>query len=147
MRFTEQDRRELINRLKKIRDPRERDRVLWALADQDQNVFHDARPTATPSRLEPVRPGPDRPSSINARQRDMPQINFNPGRVLQFVVPAFFIIFGLIRIGQAAMNYMASQDIEVEIPNLVMGGIFLIIGLAGVFRAMRPSRIKQEEAP
>jgi hypothetical protein len=42
---------------------------------------------------------------------------------------------------------MASQDIEVEIPNLVMGGIFLIIGLAGVFRAMRPPRIKQEEAP
>jgi hypothetical protein len=77
----------------------------------------------------------------------MPQINFNPGRVLQFVVPAFFIIFGLIRIGQAALNYMASQDIEVEIPNLVMGGIFLIIGLAGVFRAMRPPRIKQEEAP
>lgn len=147
MRFTEPDRRELINRLKKIKDPRERDRILWALADQDQKVFHGAQPTAAPSRLEPPRPGPDRPSSSNTPQRDIPQINLNPGRILQFVVPAFFVIFGLIRIGQAALNYMTFQDIEAEIPNLIMGGIFLIIGLAGVFRAMRPPRTKQEETP
>lgn len=147
MRFTERDRRELINKLKKIKDPRERDRVLWVLAGQEEDVFRSTHLTATPSRLEPVRQKTERPASSKApEQRDMPEINIDAKRMLGLVVPAFFILFGLIRIGQAAMNYIASQDIEAEISGLITGGIFLIIGLAGVFRAVRPPPVKRDEA-
>jgi len=76
----------------------------------------------------------------------MPQINVDAKRLLGFVIPAFFMIFGLVRIGKAVLNYIASQDIETEITSLITGGIFLIIGLAGIFRAMQPPRIKQDEA-
>jgi ABC-type uncharacterized transport system permease subunit len=76
----------------------------------------------------------------------MPEINIDAKRMLGLVVPAFFILFGLIRIGQAAMKYIASQDIEAEISGLITGGIFLIIGLAGVFRAVRPPPVKRDEA-
>jgi hypothetical protein len=61
------------------------------------------------------------------------------------VVPAFFLIFGLVRIGQAARNYFATSNIEAEIPSLITGGIFLVIGLAGVFRAMHPPQPRPEE--
>lgn len=147
MRFTEKDRQELINKLKKVRDPRERDRIIWALAGQEEAVFHSVNPDTPPPRPAPGRPGPERPAPGKAPDlRNMPRINIDAKRLLGFVVPAFFMIFGLVRIGKAVLNYIASQDIETEITGLITGGIFLIIGLAGIFRAMQPPRIKQDEA-
>ena len=153
MRFTEKDRHELINRLKKVRDPRERDRIIWALAGQDGAVFHSVPApvppprSALPPRSTPRRPEPERPVPGKAPDlRNMPQINIDAKRMLGFVIPAFFAIFGLVRIGKAVLNYIASQNIDAEIPGLITGGIFLIIGLAGIFRAMQPPRIKRDEA-
>lgn len=147
MRFTGKDRQELINKLKKVRDPRERDRIIWALAGQEEAVFRSANPDVplpwpVPGRPEPERPAPGKAPDL----RNMPQINIDAKRLLGFVVPAFFLIFGLVRIGKAVLNYIASQDIETEMTGLITGGIFLIIGLAGIFRAMQPPRIKQGEA-
>jgi hypothetical protein len=152
MQFKESNRRELIQKLKKIKDPRERDRILWVLSGQEEDVFHSApspapwpKPVLT-SRPAPHRPEPERPSPSKVPDlRNMPQINIGAKRMIGFVVPAFFAIFGLVRIGQAVLNYIASQDIETEITGLVTGGIFLIIGLAGIFRAMQPPQIKQDE--
>jgi hypothetical protein len=151
MQFTERDRRELIQKLKKIKDPRERDRILWALAGQEQEVFHSAplpaQSPARPPRPAPRRPEPERPAPSKAPDlRNMPQINIDAKRMIGFVFPAFFAIFGLVRIGKAVLNYIASQDIEAEITGLITGGIFLIIGLAGIYRAMNPPQIKQDEA-
>jgi hypothetical protein len=151
MRITEKDRRELINKLKKVRDPRERDKILWALAGQEQEIFHSAplpaQSPTPPPRPAPRRPEPEKPAPEKAPDlRNMPQINIDGKRMLGFAVPVFFVIFGLVRLGQAALNYFASQDIDAEIQGLITGGIFLIIGLAGVFRAMQPPQIKQDEA-
>jgi hypothetical protein len=147
MRFTGKDRQELINKLKKVRDPRERDRIIWALAGQEEAVFRSANPDVTPPRSAPGRPGPERPGPGKAPDlRNMPQINVDAKRLLGFVIPAFFLIFGLVRIGKAVLNYIASQDIETEITGLITGGIFLIIGLAGIFRAMQPKQMKPDEA-
>ena len=151
MRFKERDRRELIEKLKRIKDPRERDRIIWALAGQEEAFFHNAPSPAQlptpPPRPAPRRPEPERPAPGKAPDmRNMPQINIDAKRLLGFVVPAFFAIFGLVRIGQAVLNYIASQDIEAEITGLITGGIFLIIGLAGIFRAMQRPQIKQDEA-
>jgi hypothetical protein len=147
MRFTEKDRRELINKLKKVRDPRERDRIIWALAGQEEAVFHSINPEVPPPRPAPSRPGPERPAPGKAPDlRNMPQINIDVKRLLGFVVPAFFVIFGLVHIGRAALNYIATEDIEAEISRLITGGILLIIGLTGVFRAMQPKQVKPDEA-
>lgn len=148
MRFTERDRRELIQKLKKVKDPRERDKILWALAGQEEAVFHSDQPAAPPYKTAPMqRPAPEKrvPDKAPDRQ-NMPQIDTDAKRMLGFAVPVFFVIFGLVRLGQAALNYFASRDIEAEIQGLITGGIFLIIGLAGVFRAMQPPQAKQEES-
>ncbi len=147
MRFTEKDRQELINKLKKVRDPRERDRIIWALAGQDGAVFHSAPSPTPPPRSAPRQPEPEKPAPGKAPDlRNMPQINIDAKRMFGFVIPAFFAIFGLVRIGKAVLNYIASQNIDAEISGLITGGIFLIIGLAGIFRAMQPPRIKQDGA-
>jgi hypothetical protein len=147
MRFTEKDRQELINKLKKVRDPRERDRIIWALAGQEEAVLRSANPDVPPSRLVSGPSAPKRPAHEKTRDLpNIPPINIDAKRLLGFVVPAFFLIFGLVRIGKAVLNYIASQDIETEMTGLITGGIFLIIGLAGILRAMQPPRIKQDEA-
>lgn len=146
MRLTEKDRRELINKLKKVRDPGERDRIIWALAGQEEAVYHNARPDVPPSRFaagppEPKRTVPEDETDL----RNLPKVNVGARRMFGFVVPAFFMIFGIVQIGRAILNFMASQEIETEIPRLITGGIFLIIGLAGGFRAMQPQRMKPDE--
>ena len=147
MQFTERNRRELIQKLKRIKDPRERDRILWALSGQEEAFFHSAPSPALPPKPAPRRSEPERPAPGKAPDlRKMPRINIDVKRMLGFVVPAFFAIFGFVRIGQAVLNYIASQDIEAEITGLITGGIFLIIGLAGIFRAMQPPQIKHDEA-
>ena len=147
MQFKERDRRDLIQKLKRIKDPRERDRIIWALAGQEEAFFHNAPSPAQLPRPAPRRPEPERPAPGKAPDmRNMPQINIDAKRMLGFVVPGFFAIFGLVRIGQAVLNYIASQDIEAEITGLITGGIFLIVGLVGIFRAMQPPQIKQDEA-
>jgi hypothetical protein len=147
MRFTEKDRRELINKLKKVRDPRERDRIIWALAGQEEAVFRSANPDVPPSRPVSGPPDPKRPAPGKTQDlRNMPPINIDAKRLLGFVVPAFFMIFGLVHIGRAVLNYIVTEDIEAEIQRLITGGIFLIIGLAGVFKAMQPKQMKPDEA-
>ncbi|MBA4397849.1 MAG: hypothetical protein C0394_10790 [Syntrophus sp. (in: bacteria)] len=153
MRFTDKDRRELINKLKKVRDPRERDKIMWALAGQEEAVFHNAPAPAKPYKTVPQqkpaprRPAPEKPIPEKTPDlRNIPPLNIDAKRMLGFAVPVFFVIFGLFRLGQAALNYIASQDINAEIQGLITGGIFLIIGLAGVFRAMQPPQVKQEES-
>lgn len=147
MRFMEKNRQELINKLKKVRDPRERDRIIWALAGQEESVFRSANPDVLPPRSAPGRPKPERPAPGMAQDLpNMPQINFDSKRLIGFVVPAFFLIFGLVNIGRAVLNYIATEDIEAEISRLITGGILLIVGLAGIFRAMQPKQIKPDEA-
>lgn len=152
MRYSEKDRRQLIEKLKKVRDPRERDRIIWALAGQEDDLiniehrFHNVRQTAVPG-AAPVQAKQNKPASGKAPDlRNIPQINVNTQRILGFVLPVFFLIFGLVRIAQALLNYMASGQIEPEVSSLVTGGFFLIVGLAGMYKATRPGRIKQDDA-
>lgn len=146
MRAMEKDRREIIQKLKNIKDPRERDRLLWTLEGQE-SVFHDAHPDVPPSRSVPGWPKPERPVSENeAVPKNLPKMATDAKRVIGVVVPAFFIIFGLVNIGRALLNYFAFEEIEAEIPRLIMGGIFLIMGLTGLFGAMRPRSLKRNEA-
>jgi hypothetical protein len=139
MQYTERDRRELIKQLKKVRDPRERDRMIWALAGHEGAALRSSSPAVQRSQPAPGKPLPGKMPDL----RNLPQITIDAKRMLGFVVPGFFIIFGIAYIGQAVLNYIASQRIETEMPRLITGGIFLIIGLMGIFKAMQPGQMKR----
>jgi hypothetical protein len=148
MRISDKDRRTLIDQLKKVKDPRERDRIIWTLAGQEQTALPEDGPRVSPLLSLPDRTKTQRSVPQQASQRkEAPMISFHLQRLLGLIVPAFFIIFGLMRIGQALLNYMQSEQIEPEISNLLTGGIFLAFGLVGIFRAMRPEPAKPEETP
>jgi hypothetical protein len=147
MRFSEQDRREIISKLNKIKDPRERDRMIWMLAGQEESMPQSARPDMPPSRPVSGRRKPERPVPTDEPDlRNIPKTSADPKRMFGLVVPAFFVIFAMVQIGRAILNFLATQEIETEIPRLITGGIFLIIGLVGVLRALQPPRMKADQA-
>ena len=64
--------------------------------------------------------------------------------MLGFVVPGFFTIFGIAYIAQSILNYLATRRIEQEIPRLITGGIFVIIGLASFLKAIKIKELLNE---
>lgn len=146
MRFTEKGRRELIQKLTRIRDPRERDKLLWLLAGHDEDTFQGSPPSSPSPMTKSRLPQPDQPEARKTTaRREMPEINIDVRRMIGFVVPAFFVLFGLIRLIQAALNYIASREAGSQGAGLVTGGILLIIGLAGIYRALQTPPVKQDE--
>jgi hypothetical protein len=135
MRNIEADRKQLIKKLKSVKDPRERDRIIWALAGHEQKSLDDATPAVQPGKTTPGKP---------MDLRNLPKITIDPKRMLGLVVPGFFTIFGIAYIAQSILNYLATRRIEPEIPRLITGGIFVIIGLAGFLKAIKIKELLNE---
>ena len=135
MQNIEADRKQLIKKLKSVKDPRERDRIIWALAGQEQKSFDDTTPAVQPGKMTPGKP---------MDLRNFPKITIDPKRMLGFVVPGFFMIFGIAYIAQSIMNYLATRRIDQEIPRLITGGIFVIIGLASFLKAIKIKELLNE---
>jgi hypothetical protein len=135
MRNIEADRKQLIKKLKSVKDPRERDRIIWALAGHEQKSSDDTTPAAQPGKMTPGKP---------MDLRNFPKITIDPKRMLGFVLPGFFMIFGIAYIAQSIMNYLATRRIDQEIPRLITGGIFVIIGLASFLKAIKIKELLNE---
>ena len=135
MRNIETDRNQLIRKLKSVKDPRERDRIIWALAGHEQKSSDDTTPAAQPGKMTPGKP---------MDLRNFPKITIDPKRMLGFVVPGFFMIFGIAYIAQSILNYLATRRIDQEIPRLITGGIFVIIGLASFLKAIKIKELLNE---
>jgi len=135
MRNIETDRNQLIRKLKSVKDPRERDRIIWALAGHEQKSSDDTTPAAQPGKMTPGKP---------MDLRNFPKITIDPKRMLGFVVPGFFTIFGIAYIAQSILNYLATRRIDQEIPRLITGGIFVIIGLASFLKAIKIKELLNE---
>lgn len=131
----EADRKQLIKKLKSVKDPRERDRIIWALAGHEQKSSDDTTPAAQPGKMTPGKP---------MDLRNFPKITIDPKRMLGFVVPGFFMIFGIAYIAQSIMNYLATRRIDQEIPRLITGGIFVIIGLTSFLKATKIKELLNE---
>ena len=135
MQNIEADRKQLIKKLKSVKDPRERDRIIWALAGHEQKSSDDTTPAAQPGKMTPGKP---------MDLRNFPKITIDPKRMLGFVLPGFFMIFGIAYIAQSIMNYLATRRIDQEIPRLITGGIFVIIGLASFLKAIKIKELLNE---
>ena len=147
MQYTEMDRRELIDKLKRVKNPRERDRIIWALAGQEEASLRNASPIVVPARPAPGRRMPENPPSMKTPEpQNIPQIAIDVKRLFGFMIPGFLILIGLTNIVPALLRFAASGQIEMEIPRLITGGIFLIMGLVGVLKAMHGRMARQDDA-
>jgi hypothetical protein len=123
------DRHRIIKKLKDIKDPAERDRIIWALAGKEKEVM-DAKPASIAPRKAAQPPA-------RGQGQKLPQLPVNVRKIFNYIVPGIFIFFGLMNIVQALMHYSITGQIEDAIPKLILGGIFILFGIFGIMKARK----------
>jgi hypothetical protein len=126
----------IIRKLKDIKDPKERDRLIWALAGKEKEEL-SGRPAAVKPKITAPAPTPEQTQKI-------PQIPMNARKLLNYVVPGFFLFFGLVNLVQAIMQFHFTGQLDAAVPQLIMGTIFLLFGIIGIFKAKK--RVQSSDA-
>ena len=122
------DRNKIIKKLKDIKDPAQRDRMIWALAGKEKEVMSEKPAPAASRKVAPT------PASERAQK--IPQLPVNVRKIVNYIFPGIFIFFGLMNIVQAGLHYFQGQS-EAAIPQLIMGILFLLFGIFGIVKARK----------
>lgn len=123
------DKNKLLEKLKVVKDPMERDRIIWALAGLEKDST-GAAPIQVESRKTILSPTPEQKQTPSVLPTGIRQL-------FVYFVPGLFLFFGLTNLLQAVMHILPSGNIEAAIPQLIMGTIFLIFGIVGFIRARK----------
>lgn len=134
----ERERLKLVNRLKTVKTSEERDQILWYLAGQDKAIrgkAHRAEPTGTGKPL-PGKPEEKTPVSLPV------------GKIggMGSITSLLFLFYGLVTIVTAVIKIVQGQMEGDEIKQLIMGGMFLLVGVFLFVKARRAQRKAAEEA-
>lgn len=131
------ERDRILKKLKDIKDPRERDRIIWALAGREKEEMGEM-----PASVKPTRIAQD--SSPRPAQR-LPGSPTDIRKMVSYLFPGIFIFFGLVNLVQAAMQYHLTGQIEDIIPRLIMGGAFIIIGIFSFAKAKKQAQSRDAD--
>ncbi len=142
MKQEDRERQILINRLKTVRDPRERDRIVRLLARMEQYGPGKIQESAEEKWSLPAQAkGPTEAGGpAGAGEHDEgaeKRIPKGASFMLRYAVPGFFIVFGLIYIAQALMRLIDREDGRVDVPQIIMGALFLFFGVIGFLKARK----------
>lgn len=131
------DKNELIRKLKTVRNPRERDRILYLLAGQEPPAFNQpaVTPQTGPLSMAPVS---TRPTGPEAKQDEAPASNSELpeppvkglGVLIGAVMPLFFLLIGLILIVRSIGDIKGGENPK----DLITGIMFIIFGLIGLYK-------------
>lgn len=134
------EKQKLVEKLKKVKDPIERDRLMREIAGcEDIGKFGEF------TKKENLK-ADDRPPPQEERQA-IPQLPINVREMLAYVVPGFLIFFGLINLAQALGRILPTGRYEDAMPQLIVSGALLLFGITGIFSARKKIRdMKREEA-
>lgn len=130
------DRSELIRKLKTVKDPRERDRILHLLAGQEPPAVAQlptVSRTGPPLSMGPPTPIPG-PESGQDEDLEVPEPPVKGlGLLIGAVMPLFFLLIGLVLILRSIGDIKGGEDPK----NLMTGIMFIIFGLVGFYKLRR----------
>lgn len=127
----ESERRDMIRRLKRVRDPLERDRIIWALDGQEKGAV-GYRPYSDEKRARPLGRQAEEASPPPA-QTPSPSTPFKLGNLLNYAIPVIFIFFGISNIGKALDSWAKGGQQEEVLMQLLIGGMFIVFAIIGLF--------------
>jgi hypothetical protein len=123
------ERDKLIRKLKTVKNPRERDKIIWALAGKEKDVSDDKSPSVQSSKTDSTR--------VPEQIAGLPKLPIDARKLVSYLVPAIFIFFGLVNLVQAVMHFIQTGRIEAAFPQLIMGIMFFIFGLFSIAKAKK----------
>jgi hypothetical protein len=126
---SEAARKAMISRLKDVRDPLERDRIIWSLAGQSKpDAGYRPAAVGAPSRERSVMKPSPQPSGAPS-----PPQQLRMGKLANFIVPIIFILFGISNIGKALDSWARGGNKEEVFMQLLIGGMFIVFAIVGLF--------------
>jgi len=135
MRGSERERQQLIDRLKTIKNPVEREKILWALEGMRKDSYKTAPTPGGPAKGPPAPP---------AEKINIPiQMPKGLGQLMRFGIPFFFILFGIAFILQGVMRGIERNDFASETGQFITGIIFIAFGASAFQRARKTANIPQ----
>ncbi len=123
------DRDKVIKKLKDIKDPVQRDRIIWALAGKEKDDLSE--------KPAPMKPKSSSTVSAPRQEQKLPQLPANARKMFNYVVPVLFFFFGIVNLIQALMHFKIRGQLEDAIPKLIMGLIFFVFGIFGIIKARK----------
>ncbi len=123
------ERDKLIRKLKTVKNPRERDKIIWALAGKEKDAFEE--------KPAPAQPGKVDQAPVGGQALGLPKLPVDARKLVNYIAPALFLFFGLINLAQAVGHFIETGRIEAALPQLIMGVMFLVFGLFSFAKAKK----------
>ena len=151
------DRKKLIEKLKTIKDPKQRDKIIWALSGLEKDIPEDTKVfgglrtrVAKPAREQKSIPRPPREQKTvltpsPEQKQEIPGLPAGVGarQLFSYVVPGIFLFMGLVQIMQAISDILPTGRVEAGFPKLIMGGMFVVFGIISIIKANK--KVKEPE--
>ena len=151
------DRKKLIDKLKTVKDPRQRDKIIWALSGLEKDipsstkVFGELRTRITKHAREqksvpvprPIQEQKAAPKPSPEQRQDIPGLPAGVGarQLFAYVVPGLFLFFGLMQLLPALLDILSTGGAEKKLfPQLIMGAMFLVFGITGIIKANKKAK-------
>jgi hypothetical protein len=123
------ERDKLIRKLKTVKNPRERDKIIWALAGKEKDALEEK-----PAQAQPGKTGS---TPVQAQVPGLPKLPIDARKLVNYLAPAIFLIFGLINLVQATAHYIETGRMEAAFPQLIMGIMFFVFGFFSLAKAKK----------
>ena len=133
----DRDKKKLMEKLKVVKDSGERDRIIWALSGLEKDATDD-KPAPVEQRKTDLRPPSD-------QKQNLPKLPAGIRQLFSYIAPALFLFFGLMNLLQALMHILPSGKVEAAIPQLIIGAIFFLFGIAGFIKARKQATVEEPE--
>jgi hypothetical protein len=127
--WRDMERDKLIRRLKTVKDPKERDKIIWALAGKEKDTLEE-----TPT---PVRSGKTDTTPVRGQVPGLPKLPIDTRKLINYLAPAILLFFGIVNLVQAILYFIQTGRIEAAFPQLIMGIMFLVFGFFSIAKAKK----------
>ena len=127
--WRDMERDKLIRKLKTVKNHRERDKIIWALAGKEKDASEE-----TPAQ---VQSGKTNSTPVREQVPGLPKLPIDARKLVNYLAPAIFLFFGLVNLVQAVGHFIETGRIEAAFPQLIMGIMFFIFGLFSIAKAKK----------
>lgn len=133
MRGSDRERQQLIDRLKTITNPVEREKILWALEGMRKESYQP----------EPSAKGPEKASPVPPAEKMKIPLEMPKGlsQLTRYALPFFFIVFGFAFILQGVVKGIEQNDFASESGQFITGIVFIFFGVSAFQRARKIARM------
>jgi hypothetical protein len=127
--WRDMERDKLVRRLKTVKDPKERDKIIWALAGKEKAALQE-----TPT---PAKPGKADATPARGQVQGIPKLPIDARKLINYLAPAILLFFGIVNLVQAILYFIETGRLEAAFPQLIMGIMFLIFGFFSITKAKK----------